>query len=401
MVSEHASPLAVLGGVDAGGQNIHVDALSRALARAGAEVVVYSRRDNPDLARKVRMAPGVTVDHIDAGPAEPLPKDRLLPYMGAFADELAARWHTWHPDVVHAHFWMSGLASLEAAKEIGVPMVLTFHALGVVKRRHQGEADSSPVRRVEIEAELAQQADRIVATCSDEAFELLHLGADHRRVSIVPCGVDLALFHPGRPGTARGGPPFRLLSLGRLVERKGVADAIAALAEIPDAELVVAGGPPAHELAGDPEARRLQEVAAAYGVESRVRLIGRVTHAAAPALIRSSDAVICTPWYEPFGIVPVEAMACGVPVIASAVGGMIDTVVDGITGMHVPPRQPHAVASVLQDLLANPDRRRLLGAAGAARARSRFGWDRVASATAEVYQGLRSPHRAARSGRRP
>jgi D-inositol-3-phosphate glycosyltransferase len=165
---------------------------------------------------------------------------------------------------------------------------------------------------------------------------------------------------------------------------------VAALARIPDAELVVAGGPPAGELTRDPEARRLTALAERAGVAGRVRLLGRVGRGDLPALYRSADLVVNVPWYEPFGIVPLEAMACGVPVVASAVGGLVDTVVDGVTGAHVPPRRPGLLAAALAGLLADPERRADLGAAGSLRARRRYGWDRIARGTLEVYAGLRT-----------
>jgi glycosyltransferase involved in cell wall biosynthesis len=181
---------------------------------------------------------------------------------------------------------------------------------------------------------------------------------------------------------------FRLLVVSRLVERKGIGNVITAMAELPGAELVVAGGPPAAELAGDPEARRLTALAERLGVARRVRLLGRVGQGDLPALYRSADLVVNVPWYEPFGIVPLEAMACGVPVVASAVGGLVDTVVDGVNGVHVPPRRPGLVAAAVAGLLADPERRAALGATGARRARRRYGWDRIARSTLEVYAGL-------------
>jgi D-inositol-3-phosphate glycosyltransferase len=388
MVSEHASPLAVLGGADAGGQNVHVAALSAALARRGTEVAVHTRRDDPALAPRVEAAPGVTVVHVDAGPPEPIPKDDLLPYMEAFAERLRRSFLADPPDVVHAHFWMSGRAALAAARPLGIPVVQTFHALGVVKRRHQGARDTSPPTRLQEEAILAAEADRIVATCSDEVFELVRMGADLRRVAVVPCGVDLDLFRPDGPVAPRPAGSCRLLVVSRLVERKGIGDVVAALAGLPDAELVVAGGPPAAELAGDPEARRLTGLAERAGVADRVRLLGRVGRCDLPALYRSADLVVNVPWYEPFGIVPLEAMACGVPVVASAVGGLVDTVVDGVTGVHVPPRRPPLLGAAVAGLLADPARRATLGATGARRARRRYGWDRIARSTLEVYAGL-------------
>ena len=392
MVSEHASPLAALGGVDAGGQNVHVAELARALGARGVDVVVHTRRDSPDLPRRVAMAPGVTVDHVDAGPPGELSKDELLPHMEAFAEDLRRSWQRERPDVVHAHFWMSGLAALAAARPLDLPVAQTFHALGVVKRRHQGARDTSPPERLAIERRIIAGVDRVIATCSDEVFELVRQGADGGRVSTIPCGVDLELFTPDGPAEPRTLGRRRLVALVRLVERKGVAEIVAALPSVPDTELIVAGGPDAAELATDPEARRLRSLAEELGVADRVLLRGRVGRAEIPALLRSADAAVCVPWYEPFGMVPLEAMACGVPVVGSRVGGLIDSVVDGVTGVHVPPRQPAELGVALRSLLDDPARRAALGAAGARRARERYGWGRVAQASREVYRELVEAH---------
>jgi glycosyltransferase involved in cell wall biosynthesis len=390
MVSDHASPLAVLGGVDAGGQNVHVAALARQLGRLGVEVLISTRRDDPTLPRWSALAPGVAVHHVDAGPPFPVPKDDLLPYMDAFAADLARVWRRWRPDVAHGHFWMSGLAAVEAGRPLGIPVVQTFHALGVVKRRHQGERDTSPPERQAVERRLVADVDRVVATCTDEVFELVRMGADVDRVKVVPCGVDLTHFRPDGPVEVRRPGMARLVVVSRLVERKGVGNVVTALAGVPGAELVIAGGPDEAELSSNDEACRLMRLAESAGVADRVTLRGRVDRADLPALLRSADAVLCVPWYEPFGIVPLEAMACGVPVVATAVGGLVDTVVDGVTGIHVPPRSPDHLAAALRCLLDDPDLRHRLGVAGARRAR-KYGWPRVARATLGVYGELLCP----------
>ncbi|MCW3010892.1 MAG: glycosyl transferase, group 1, partial [Solirubrobacterales bacterium] len=398
LVSEHASPLAVLGGVDAGGQNVHVAALARGLAARGVDVVVHTRRDDPGSPRRVPLYPGVEVDHVDAGPARVVPKDELLPHMDAFADELERQWRRERPDVVHSHFWMSGLAAVRAAERLGIPVVHTFHALGVVKRRYQGDADPSPPERQGVERDVVDRVDRVIATCTDEAFELMRLGAGRSKVTVVPCGVDLTRFRPDGPREERR-LPHRLVYAGRLVERKGIGNAITALGDVPGCELVVAGGPPRAELAADPEAQRLGAIAELAGVADRVEFRGRVSHDELPVLLRSADALVTVPWYEPFGITPLEAMACGVPVVASAVGGLIDTVVDGLTGHHVPPRDPERLAAVLRDVLADPRRRAAQGRAGVLRTRQLYDWDRVAVATLDVYEQLVAGRRAVRTGR--
>jgi glycosyltransferase involved in cell wall biosynthesis len=214
------------------------------------------------------------------------------------------------------------------------------------------------------------------------------MGADRRSVTVVPCGVDLRRFGPEGPAEPRRAGRARLVVACRLVERKGVGNAIEALARVPDAELHIAGGPDAAELGADPQARRLRALARRLGVADRVIFRGRVDRDAMPALLRSADAVVCAPWYEPFGIVPLEAMACGVPVVATAVGGQIDSVVHGKTGLHVPPRDPQALAAALRSLLADPERARELGRAGVRRARRLYDFDRIGASTRDVYAEL-------------
>ncbi len=384
MVSEHASPLAVLGGVDAGGQNVHVAELAKALARRGHEVTVHTRRDDPDLPDQVPLAPGVVVDHVSAGPDRVVPKDDLLPFVPDLGRALARRWVERRPDVVHAHFWMSGLAAMVGTRDIDTPMVQTFHALGSVKRRHQGHRDTSPPQRNRLEQAIGRGAAHVIATCSDEVVELLRMGVRRRAISIVTCGVDLTQFSIDGPVAPRGPAP-RLLCVGRLVERKGIDTAIRALRRIPRAELIVAGGPDRAELDSDPEARRLLALAVEQGVADRVRLLGRVGRDDLPALLRSADVLVSVPTYEPFGIVPLEAMACGVPVVASAVGGLLDTVVDGTTGALVPPGRPEVLADVLRHMMADPVRLDGYGFAGNDRVHARYTWERVAQDTEAVY----------------
>lgn len=387
MVSEHASPLAALGGVDAGGQNVHVAELSAALSRRGHEVAVYTRRDDPGLPERVTTAQGYTVVHVPAGPARQLPKDQLLVHMGPFAQYLDQQWSADRPDVAHAHFWMSGLATQLATRHLDLPAVQTFHALGVVKRRHQGVLDTSPEERLKLEAMVARSATWVAATCTDEVFELMRLGRSRNRISVVPCGVDLDLFTPDGPRAARSAR-HRIVSVGRFVPRKGFDVVVRALPAIPDAELVLVGGPDRADVAADPEARRLRELAERLGVGDRVVFQGSVARADMPALLRSADVVACTPWYEPFGIVPLEAMACGVPVVAAAVGGMLDTVVHDVTGRLVTPKRPAEVADSINTLLHDEFLRQSLGAAGRDRARARYSWDRVAADTLRIYDRL-------------
>ncbi|MCU1450627.1 MAG: glycosyltransferase family 1 protein, partial [Acidimicrobiales bacterium] len=198
----------------------------------------------------------------------------------------------------------------------------------------------------------------------------------------------LSLFRPDGAVAPRALWPRRLVAVSRLVERKGLDSAVEALASLPFTELVVAGGPASSELGSHTEACRLRRLSERLGVAERLDLRGRVDHASLPALLRSADAVVCVPWYEPFGMVPLEAMACGTPVVASAVGGMVDTVLDGRTGCHVPPKDPEAIAGAVRWLLDTPGRRDVLVAAGIRRTRARYSWERVASSTLDTYSRL-------------
>ncbi|MGY1899774.1 glycosyltransferase [Nocardia gipuzkoensis] len=385
MVSEHASPLAVLGGVDAGGQNVHVAELSAALCRQGHEVTVYTRREKAESPQVVTTEEGYRVVGVPAGPPHPLPKDELLPHMGEFGTFLREHWRHDRPEVVHAHFWMSGLAALAAAHPAGIPVVQTFHALGVVKRRHQGANDTSPADRISLERRIAEQSDRIIATCTDEVFELARMGVHRSRTSVIPCGVDLEQFTPDGPSAPKSAQ-CRMVSVGRLVPRKGFDIAITALTGLPDTELVLVGGPDDGEVADDPEGRRLLTLAGELGVRDRLRMLGQVPRTRMAALLRSADVVVCTPWYEPFGITPLEAMACGVPVVATAVGGLIDTVVDGVTGRLITPQAPAELADAVRDLQATPMLRKKYGRAGRDRVQARYSWDRIATETLHAYR---------------
>jgi len=385
LVSEHASPLAVLGGTDAGGQNVYVHALAEQLAALGCVVEVSTRRDAPDRPATIPLSDGVSIYEVPAGPPRAISKDDLFPWMASFSGLLNERWRADPPDVIHAHFWMSGWAALRAAAPLGVPVVQTFHALGSVKRRHQGSADTSPPERDATERLLLRNVDAVIATCTDEVRELAALSAVRAPIDVIPCGVDGEFTPQGARDRTPRRQRHRIVAVSRLVRRKGIGDTITALADIPDAELVVAGGAPAARLAEDPEVRRLLDLARSRGVSDRVDLRGSLDRRQVAALLRSADVVVCCPWYEPFGIVPVEAMASGVPVVGSAVGGLLDTVVHGQTGLLVPPHRPDLVAESVRQLLDRPRLRHRMGEAGARRVQLLYRWSTVAERTLGVY----------------
>jgi histidinol-phosphate phosphatase family protein len=405
MISEHASPLACIGGVDSGGQNVYVAQVARCLAEAGHEVDVFTRQDAPGLARVVDMAPRCRVVHVQAGPTAFVPKERLLDHMPEFA-RFCHAWMRTAPryDVIHANFFMSGWVGLRLKEALGLPLVTTFHALGLVRREHQGDADTFPQERIAIEQALVARSDLLVAECPQDELDLQRLyGAERRRMALVPCGFDADEFAPVDRADARRrlGIPFdefMVLQLGRMVPRKGVETVVRAMAEPACAGMrlrVVGGDCDVADAERTPEIGRLMDVAHACGAADRVRFEGRKTRAELRLWYAACDVFVTTPWYEPFGITPLEAMACARPVVGSAVGGVQYSVVDGVTGLLVPPKDPAALARALAALAARPERARRMGEAGLARVRESFTWDGVAASLATVFA------EAARAARPP
>jgi D-inositol-3-phosphate glycosyltransferase len=416
MISEHASPLAVPGGVDSGGQNVYVGQLARHLAATGWEVDVFTRRDSPALPPVGEWVPGVRIVHVAAGPAARVPKEELLPLMGEFtanARRLIGGRSVGY-DLVHANFWLSGLVAAELKRALGLPFVVTFHALGRVRRRYQGEADRFPDARFQIEDRVVAEADHIVAECPQEAEDLVGLyQADPARITIIPAGFDPTELWPISKALARvtlGLPPDEpvILQLGRLVPRKGVDCAVRSLGRLRRdhgiaAHLLVVGGEssdPDPELT--PEIGRLGAIAAAEGVADAVVFVGRRGREVLKYYYSAADVFVTTPWYEPFGITPVEAMACGTPVVGASVGGIKFTVRDGETGYLVPPDDPAAVAERVAHLYRNPRVMELCRRQAIRRANDLFTWARVAGSMAALYEEValaRDPARRAQVAR--
>lgn len=354
-------------------------AIARELSR-GHRVTLYTRRSSPEGRDRVRLAPGVTVEHVPAGPPEELPESSLLPYLPDFSARLHARWDKERPDVIHAHSWAGGLAAIAGADGMAVPVTQTFHH----ERAPDGPADA----RLRLVRAIGRRADAVIASCADEETELIRMGVPRRNIAIVPGGVDVERFKRRGPAFPRGQRP-RLVHVGALTPRSGAATAIRALEAIPDAELVVAGGPASGILDGDADYERLRRMVKALEVEERVTFLGRIPHAAMPKLMRSADLVLSLPETAPTGMVALEAMACGVPVIASAVGAHLDSVVDGVTGYLVRPGNPAELARRARELLADPTTRTAFGYAGADRARSRYSLERIGRELVKVYEGVR------------
>ncbi|HEX8961909.1 MAG TPA: glycosyltransferase family 1 protein [Rhodocyclaceae bacterium] len=427
LISEHASPLATPGGVDCGGQNVYVAHVAAELARAGHRVDVFTRRDHPAQPEVVAAEPGLLpprmrVIHVPAGPARFVPKEELLPLMPAFCEAIAGfvrkgaarlscagsggtRLEAALPaigpayDVVHANFFMSGMAAQRLRDLHGIPFVITFHALGKVRRRFQGKADAFPPQRIAIEEQLVAGADRVIAECPCDRDDLVELyGAERERVEVVPCGFDPDELKPGdrslRAELGLSDADFVVLQLGRLVPRKGIDNVVRAMAELKRRHgiaatlLIVGGESDRPDAALTPEIGRLALIAAEEGVSGQVRFAGRQPRHRLRDFYSAADVFVSTPWYEPFGITPLEAMACACPVVGAAVGGIQYSVVDGVTGFLVPPKDPIQLADRLARLQRDSELRRSFGQRGLRRVRRHFTWRLVAAELARVYRDV-------------
>ncbi|MDQ4149781.1 MAG: glycosyltransferase [Actinomycetota bacterium] len=411
LISEHASPLGKLGGVDAGGQNLYVGQLARQLAAMGHEVDIFTRRDSELFPEVSSWSHGVRIVHVDAGPPQPIPKEDLLPYMEQFTSQVM-RWCRRRRgyELIHANFWMSALVASEIKQRLGIPFVVTFHALGRVRRLHQGAADRFPDERFVVEDRAVREADYILAECPEDEENLIRLyNADPAKITIIPCGFDQSEFWPISKPLARarlGLDPDEkiLLHLGRMVPRKGVDNVIRGLGRLERSHgirarlLIVGGDSEGPELELMPEVVRLREIAEEEGVAERTVFVGQKGREALKYYYNAADIFVTTPWYEPFGITPVEAMACGTPVVGSSVGGIKFSVRDNETGYLVDPKDPDALAERIAHLYNHPKLLSLLGRQAIKRANSLFTWERVAWAVSGLYERVLAQHRALRSG---
>jgi D-inositol-3-phosphate glycosyltransferase len=407
VISDHASPLAVAGGIDSGGQNIYVASIARHVHALGYRLDIFTRRDNPALPEVVELTDGLRIVHVRAGPEDTLRKESMLPVMAEFSARVAEFCNREGGyDLVHANFFMSGMVALRLKQLFGIPFVVTFHALGRVRRLHQRDADQFPDERIDIEDRTVEHADAIVAECPQDCLDLISLyGAEREKIRIIPCGFDAREFWPVRRSFARRVLGFDkderiVLHVGRMVARKGVDNVIRALGRLATASgirprlLIVGGNSDAPDCIATPELARLQEIARAEGVGEQTVFTGRRSREVLKLYYSAADVFVTTPWYEPFGITPLEAMACGTPVVGSAVGGIKHSVVDGVTGYLVPANDPDTLANRLAELYRNPAQLARFGRNGINRVQKHFTWERVARSVAALYNEV-APSRGA------
>jgi D-inositol-3-phosphate glycosyltransferase len=422
MISYHTCPLATLGGKDTGGMNVYVRDLSRELGRRGMGLDVFTRsQDEHQPHVKEDLGYGNRVIHIPAGPEVPQPKEILFQHVPEFVGgirEFARAQHEVY-DLIHSHYWLSGVAARSLRTVWDVPYIQMFHTLGHMKNRvAQTPAEREGDLRIKTESELMQAADQIIAATPAELAQLQWLyRADVRKVTVIPPGVDLEHFYP-RPAealkTRLGINPRHklLLFVGRIEPLKGVEtlfEAVALLRQEGACEcrklvLAIIGGD-SRDLAteANPEMARLMALREQLGIAEMVTFLGAQDQDALPEYYAAAEAVIMPSYYESFGMVALEAMACGTPVIASEVGGLAYLVRDGETGFHVPDRDPALLADRMCALLTDAPLRRRLGEAAAEHARG-YAWPIIADRIVTVYeQVLEGPRlvREANDGGRP
>jgi len=389
LVAQNATPLHPRAGSGPDRDDIGLSELTRKLAGQGHQVTLYAQKNVADLPDQAELHAGVRVEHIDAGPVaeaatEPGDAD-LLERVPAFSGPLRSLWQSDRPDVVHALRWTSGLAALAAARDLGIPVVQEFSSLSVSERQSGAvTADGASAARIRLEPAIGRSATAVVATNSAEVSDLASLGVHRSSIRVVPWGVDTDLFTPEGPVAKRNGRP-RLLTAADLTQRKPLETLFRALTKVPGVELLVVGGPAEARLSKDDNYVKLAKFAAALGITDRVIFTGEVEYAAMPPLLRSADLVVSTCQYAPSGTTSLQAMACGTPVIAPPVGGHVDAVVDGTTGIIIPPDRPALLAQRIRQLLAHPMLIEAYGVAAVDRVRSRYSWDRIAGETLAVY----------------
>jgi D-inositol-3-phosphate glycosyltransferase len=401
-ISEHASPLAVLGGVDSGGQNVYVAETARHIAQLGYQIDIFTRWEDANTEQVVNWLPGIRVIHVKAGPVRYIPKEELLQFMPVFRHNMMAfmRRHRLQYELIHANFFMSALVAMEIKQRLEIPFVVTFHALGQVRRIYQGKDDKFPEERLDIERNIVQSADCIIAECPQDKEDLMqYYDAPEERITIVPCGFSCDEFYPVDRGQARAllgldAKEKILLQLGRMVPRKGVDNVVRSLAHLKQKDyrlLIVGGESEEPDPAITPEIGRLQQLAASLGVKDQVAFTGRRNRDVLKYFYSAADVFITTPWYEPFGITPLEAMACGTPVIGSNVGGIKYTVMNGKTGYLVPPNEPAMLAQKIFQLFSNNSLLEKMKRNAIARVNHLFTWARVSEILVNVYESLLQP----------
>ncbi len=399
MLSYHTCPLAALGGKDTGGMNVYVRELTRSLGKAGIRVDVFTRSQDEHVPHVIHdLGNGNRVIHIPAGPETPLPRDQLSRHVPDFTAEIrkfvAAESISY--DLIHSHYWLSGLAGLTLKQDWDVPMLHMFDTLGEMKTRLGGTLED-PLRG-QAERSVLAGASRIIAATPAERMQLQWLyQADLRKVVVIPPGVDLELFHPHPVAEVRAqiGLPRdaqMVLYVGRIERLKGLETLLRAAALLQQRGFLSPSCPCVMVIGGDPdnppeEMQYLRELRDSLSIANVVTFLGKRPQTELPLYYSAAQAVVMPSQYESFGMVALEAMACGTPVVASGVGGLLYLVRDGRTGFHIPDSDPPALADKLQRLLSDERLRQELGRHAASVAHA-YSWERITDQMLTLYESV-------------
>jgi D-inositol-3-phosphate glycosyltransferase len=408
MLSYHTCPLATLGGKDTGGMNVYVREITRVLGVMGVHVDVFTRSQNEHVPHVLHdLGYGNRIVHIPAGPEYPLPKEELTNHIPQFVNGIRefAQSKDIHYDLIHSHYWMSGIAAIELKQQWQIPFIQMFHTLGLMKNRvAQSEEEMEGKYRIDGEQKVLHAADRIIAATTAENAQLLWLyQADDHKITIIPPGVDVGKFYPIPPDEAKeyiGVPPCgrMLLFVGRIEPLKGLdvlIDAISILyrngvyKQDPFCLAVIGGDPDESEEHANQEMQRVKTLAEQHGLKELVTFLGKKSQDSLPYYYSGAEAVVVPSQYESFGMVALEAMACGTPVVASQIGGLAYLVQDGITGYTVPVDEPEELARYISLLLQDPGLRDKMGKQATQLAQS-YAWEKIAARLMTVYEEVLS-----------
>jgi D-inositol-3-phosphate glycosyltransferase len=406
MISYHTCPLAILGGKDTGGMNVYVREVTRYLGRRGVHIDVFTRSQDEHVPQVLHdLGYGNRVVHIPAGPEHPMPKKELATYLPQFVSGIQnfAKEKGIHYDLIHSHYWMSGIAAQALKESWNVPIAHMFHTLGLMKNRvAQSEAEMEGEYRVNGEYKVLESSDRIIAATLAEQAQLQFLyKADKDKIVIIPPGVDVSHFYPIPQDEARCviGVPEKdpmLLFVGRIEPLKGVDTLIRAIAHMrttgvtdryPHYLAIIGGTPNVDQQEMTSEMARLQNLSRELGLGDLIVFLGKRSQSSLPYYYSAADVLIMPSHYESFGMVALEAMACGTPVVASQVGGLAFLIQDGVTGFVVPGGDPIALSERLTQLISQPEQRRKLGEQAAAYARD-YAWENITARILDLYKEL-------------
>ncbi len=403
MISVHSCPLAALGGKETGGMNVYIRELSRKLAKEGLQIDIFTRSQNPSIPQIVNFQEGVRIIHLKAGPESPYDKNQVWFHLPEFLDCLQqfSRREKSRYDLIHSHYWLSGWVGARLRKKWSIPLLHMFHTLGYLKNKvTEPLGKSEPARRLQVETKLVKLSDHILVSSHREKVQLIwSYGASSENISVIPCGVDPHLFKPLNPLQSKAHldlPPKRfILFVGRIDPVKGIDTLLKAMGIVKtklehpqDVELLVIGGDINHSThSKDSEMSKLKQLTAELGIKNMVTFMGSQRQDHLPHFYSAAEVCVLPSRYESFGMVALEAMACGTPVIASKVGGLPSFIQDDTTGFLVPEGDEKSLAEKILSLLNRPSLKDSMGIQARIRAKE-LSWQNIAGQMLSLYQSL-------------